>query len=187
MHVFACFFDYPQLYPSQQSGETLPKLTLSAEFLADKGYTLLVALLHWLRYLCGRGNTVGDQTPSAIWSNCLRYVRSASAKTKNSAIMGEFLAQCVVKLSTKLLSPQSLLISSPNNVIEVPSSDISSNPDPNDCMRILNDIYDIVVNERIPEDLKSQLCSSVCHTALELISTYHKKYSSSGSVNESIQ
>lgn len=112
----------------------MPKLTLSAEFLAEKGYTLLVALLHWLRYLCGRGNAVGDQTPSAIWSNCLRYIQSASAKTKNSAIMGEFLAQCVVKLSTKLLSPQSLLIRSPNNVIEVPPRDFSSNPDPNDCM-----------------------------------------------------
>ncbi|KAM3181262.1 hypothetical protein ACTXT7_014710 [Hymenolepis weldensis] len=188
MHVFACFFDYPQLYPSQQSeGETLPKLTLSAEFLAEKGYTLLVALLHWLRYLCGRGNAVGDQTPSAIWSNCLRHIQSASAKTKNSAIMGEFLAQCVVKLSTKLLSPQSLLIRSPNNVIEVPPSDISSNPDPNDCMLILNYVYDIVVNERIPEDLKSQLCSSLCHTALELISTYYKKYSSSDPINKSIQ
>nr|CDS32444.2 telomere associated protein RIF1 [Hymenolepis microstoma] len=188
MHVFACFFDYPQLCPlSEFEGETLPKLTLSAEFLAERGYTLLVALLHWLRYLCGVGDLPGNQTPSSIWSKCLHHIRSASTKANNSTIMEEFLAQCVVKLSTKLLSPHSLLIRSPNNVINIPPSDISSNPEPSDCMAIFNDVYNLVINECMPEDLKSPHFSSLCHTALELISTYSEKCNSSASVNGSIK
>ncbi|KAM7537815.1 hypothetical protein Aperf_G00000066156 [Anoplocephala perfoliata] len=206
MHVFACLFNYPELGPAEDlEAEQLPKLTLSSLFLAEKGYTLLVALLHWLRYLCGNDICIGGQKPSEIWAKCLWLIRRAVSETlsnvgppfvcisediteisigSNTLVLlkanmkGDFLADCVVKLSVTLISPQSLSTEDPCNMIAVPGGDKSSNPDPSDCLHIINEVYDILASEHVSSDFKAPLYHELCLSCLQLISFYHEKYSS---------
>lgn len=57
----------------------------------------------------------------------------------------DFLADCVVKLSIKLLSPQSLFTDDLHNMIDFPAVDKSSNPDPSDCLVRLTKFRPVVM------------------------------------------
>ncbi|KAF7261788.1 hypothetical protein EG68_00619 [Paragonimus skrjabini miyazakii] len=89
-HVFACFFQSPTMELKRL--DYVPTLQLDKSVLSHNSYQLLVALVHWLRLICGHSACLtvrADYTTLAtdclptmdvdrIWIECVRCVLGAS-------------------------------------------------------------------------------------------------------------
>ncbi|KAG5453769.1 hypothetical protein CSKR_113211 [Clonorchis sinensis] len=191
-HVFNCLFQGANL--DLKLLDHVPCLQADSDFLVHNSYPLVVALLHWMRLICGHAFARNSRFPTAclpaqpvdrIWTDCIRLVLESarnvltSDEEKNcqqlgvirSPSMGNRPARStsLTVLEQVLCCTCHLLTPGCLGALDNRSSDMPvGSPDAPQSLSILESLTEFVLQYPVPSQNKTELLFEILLKTLEL-------------------
>ncbi|GAA47148.1 hypothetical protein CLF_100010 [Clonorchis sinensis] len=191
-HVFNCLFQGANL--DLKLLDHVPCLQADSDFLVHNSYPLVVALLHWMRLICGHAFARNSRFPTAclpaqpvdrIWTDCIRLVLESarnvltSDEEKNcqqlgvirSPSMGNRPARStsLTVLEQVLCCTCHLLTPGCLGALDNRSSDMpAGSPDAPQSLSILESLTEFVLQYPVPSQNKTELLFEILLKTLEL-------------------
>ncbi|OON20849.1 hypothetical protein X801_03262, partial [Opisthorchis viverrini] len=191
-HVFNCLFQGANL--NLKLLDHVPCLQADSDFLVHNSYPLVVALLHWMRLICGHAFARNSRFPTAclpaqpvdrIWTDCIRLVLESartvltSDEDKNGQQLGVIRSpsmgkrparsKSVTVLEQVLCCTCHLLTPGCLGALDNRSNDLpAGSPDAPQSLNIIESLTELVLQYPVPSQNKTELLFEILLKTLEL-------------------